>query len=98
MTPESYLGSIGEFAGHRPVRGWLDCSGQTLSIAQNQALYSLIGTTYGGDGVQNFKIPDLRPWGSDGQPDTGHRHRIDWTQTDQPKKMICIEGLYPPFD
>jgi microcystin-dependent protein len=40
--------------------GWALCNGQTLSIAQNEVLFTLIGTTYGGDGVQTFALPDLR--------------------------------------
>jgi microcystin-dependent protein len=40
--------------------GWAFCSGQTLAIAQNDALFNLIGTTYGGDGVNTFALPDLR--------------------------------------
>lgn len=41
-------------------RGWATCSGQLMSIAQNQALFSLLGTMYGGNGVQTFALPDLR--------------------------------------
>src|SRR5262249_48761306 len=41
-------------------QGWALCQGQTLSIAQNQALFALLGTTYGGDGVMTFQLPDLR--------------------------------------
>lgn len=41
-------------------KGWAFCQGQTLPINQNQALFALLGTTYGGDGVQTFKLPDLR--------------------------------------
>ncbi len=43
-----------------PPRGWAQCNGQLLPIAQNQALFSLVGTTYGGDGRTNFALPDLR--------------------------------------
>ena len=42
-----------------PVR-WADCDGQLVPVSQNQALFSLLGTTYGGDGVNNFALPDLR--------------------------------------
>jgi microcystin-dependent protein len=41
-------------------RGWAFCNGQLLSISQNTALFSLLGTQYGGDGIQNFALPDLR--------------------------------------
>lgn len=48
------------FAGNFAPRGWALCDGQLLSIAQNQALFSLLGTTYGGDGRTTFALPDLR--------------------------------------
>jgi microcystin-dependent protein len=48
------------FAGNFAPRGWAFCQGQILSIAQNTALFSLLGTTYGGNGVQTFALPDLR--------------------------------------
>jgi microcystin-dependent protein len=57
---EPFLGEIRLFPiGYAP-RGWLECSGQTLPISTNQALFSLLGTTYGGDGRTTFKLPDLR--------------------------------------
>ena len=55
-----YLGEIRPFAGNYAIAGWVMCNGQLMSIAQNSALYTLIGTTYGGDGVTTFGIPDLR--------------------------------------
>lgn len=48
------------FAGNYAPEGWMLCNGQALSIAQYPALYTLIGTTYGGDGQQTFNLPDLR--------------------------------------
>ncbi|WP_405079941.1 phage tail protein [Paenibacillus chitinolyticus] len=57
---EPFVGEIRLFANNYAPRGWAFCEGQTLSINANQALYSLIGTIYGGDGVTNFKLPDLR--------------------------------------
>lgn len=57
---EPYLGQIESFAFGIIPKGWAPCNGQLLSIAQNQALFSLLGTTYGGDGVTNFALPDLR--------------------------------------
>lgn len=57
---ESYIGEIKLFAGNFAPQGWAFCDGQTLPISQNQALFSIIGTYYGGDGVSNFKLPDLR--------------------------------------
>ncbi|MFE6796531.1 phage tail protein [Paenibacillus chitinolyticus] len=57
---EPFVGEIRLFANNYAPRGWAFCEGQTLSINGNQALYSLIGTVYGGDGRTNFKLPDLR--------------------------------------
>lgn len=57
---EPFLGEIRLFAGNFAPRGWAFCDGQLMSISQNTALFSLIGTTYGGDGVSNFSLPDLR--------------------------------------
>jgi microcystin-dependent protein len=57
---DAYLGTIVLFAGNFPPRGWMFCHGQLLSIMQNTALFSVIGTTYGGNGTSNFALPDLR--------------------------------------
>ena len=57
---ETFLGEIRMFAGNFAPTGWAFCQGQLLPIAQNQALFSLLGTTYGGDGRTTFALPDLR--------------------------------------
>lgn len=57
---DQYIGEIRMFAGNYAPQGWAFCDGQLLSIAQYDALFSLIGTTYGGDGINNFALPDLR--------------------------------------
>jgi microcystin-dependent protein len=57
---ENYLGEIRMFGGNFAPRNWAFCNGQLLSIAQYSALFSLIGTTYGGNGVQNFALPQLQ--------------------------------------
>jgi microcystin-dependent protein len=57
---ESYLGEIMLFGGTYAPQDWRDCDGSLLPINQNQALYALLGTQYGGDGVTSFAIPDLR--------------------------------------
>ena len=54
------VGSIILFAGNFPPKGWAFCQGQIMSIAQNTALFSLLGTTYGGNGTTTFALPDLR--------------------------------------
>jgi microcystin-dependent protein len=55
-----FLGELRLFAGNFNPRGWAFCAGQILPIAQNDALYALIGTTFGGDGQVTFGLPDLR--------------------------------------
>ena len=57
---DPYLGEVRLFAGNFAPNGWAFCDGQTLSIAENTALFSLVGTTYGGDGQTTFVLPDLR--------------------------------------
>lgn len=57
---EPYIGEIRLFSFGYAPQGWATCDGQTLKIVQNQALYALLGTTYGGDGATTFKLPDLR--------------------------------------
>jgi microcystin-dependent protein len=57
---EPFIGEIMIFAGNFAPRGWALCQGQLLSISQNAALFSILGTTYGGDGITNFALPDLR--------------------------------------
>jgi microcystin-dependent protein len=57
---DPFLGEIRLFGGNFAPRGWMLCQGQVLSIAQNTALFSLLGTTYGGNGQTTFALPDLR--------------------------------------
>jgi microcystin-dependent protein len=57
---EPFLGEIRIMSFGFPPKGWATCDGQLLPINQNQALFSLLGTTYGGDGRVNFGLPDLR--------------------------------------
>jgi microcystin-dependent protein len=57
---EPFLGEIKIVAFNFPPRGWAMCNGQLLPINQNQALFSLLGTTYGGNGQTTFALPDLR--------------------------------------
>lgn len=57
---EPFLAQIVMFGGNFAPRGWALCNGQILSINENQALFSLLGTTFGGDGRTTFGLPDLR--------------------------------------
>jgi len=71
---------------YAPV-GTVEANGQCMSITQNQALYALIGTRYGGDYKTNFCVPDLRPIGKDGQRDP------NWNNG--PRAVIVTQGIWP---
>jgi microcystin-dependent protein len=57
---DAFLAEVRMFAGNFAPRGWAKCEGQLLPISQNTALFSLLGTIYGGDGRSTFALPDLR--------------------------------------
>ena len=96
-----FLGEVRRFAFNFAPRGWATCDGQSLPINQNQALYSLIGTTYGGGGNNTFSLPDLR--GRTAVHMDGSAGAIGakggGVGPSQPFGTICfcvaIEGLYP---
>ncbi len=60
LYTEQIIGEVRLFAGNYAPDGWMLCQGQTLAINGYQALFALLGTTYGGNGTNNFKLPDLR--------------------------------------
>jgi len=80
----SYLGSLLLVPYNFAPQGWAFCQGQLLPIAQNTALFSLIGTTFGGDGVTNFKLPNL----------TEHKDASGAAL----KWIIALVGVYPSRD
>src|SRR5467141_584349 len=57
---QPYVGEIRIFGGNFAPAGWMFCEGQLLPISENETLFNLIGTTYGGDGQSTFALPDLR--------------------------------------
>jgi microcystin-dependent protein len=57
---QPYVGEIRMFAGNFAPAGWMFCEGQLLPISENETLFQLVGTTYGGDGESTFALPDLR--------------------------------------
>lgn len=80
---DEFIGAIKLFAGNFPPRGWAWCDGTTLSIQSNEALFSILGSQYGGDDKTNFQLPNLAPLTeSDGGP-TPIRY------------IICMQGVYP---
>lgn len=80
---EPYLGEIRMFGGDFAPRGWARCHGQLLPISEHAPLFSLIGTTYGGDGVETFALPDLRQ-------DQAPVAALPITF------IIALAGVYPP--
>jgi microcystin-dependent protein len=56
---QPFIGEIRMFAGNFPPVGWAFCEGQSMAISENDALFTLIGTTYGGDGQETFNLPNL---------------------------------------
>ena len=92
---DEMVGSISTLAGNFAPRCFLDCNGQQLPVSEFAALFSILGTTYGGDGRNMFALPDLRPFANDKQPDTGHRRKVDWSEVGMPRQVICVTGIYP---
>jgi microcystin-dependent protein len=77
------LAEIRLFAGNFAPRGWAFCDGQTLSIARNTALFSILMTRYGGDGTTNFQLPKLAPLKESDGGDTPIKY------------IVCLQGIYP---
>jgi microcystin-dependent protein len=85
---EGYIGEVREFAGSFAPKGWASCDGQVLDIRVYTPLFALIGTTYGGDGVHTFQLPDLRPTNPQGT-------KVHGWEIGQPSKIICVMGIFP---
>lgn len=105
---EAYIGTIKLFAGNYAPRGWMHCMGQILPIQQYQALYAVIGNTYGGNPGLNFKIPDLQGRviaGAGNGPgldpiEIAETRNISTHGTSQQQVIgmnyiICVEGIFP---
>lgn len=80
---ESFIGEIRLFAGNFAPMGWQFCNGQTVLIEGNEALYSIIGISYGGNGRTDFQLPKLAPL----RENDGGETPIQY--------VICCEGYYP---
>jgi microcystin-dependent protein len=90
---EEYLGIIKLFAGNFAPRGWALCNGQLLSIAQNSALFAILGTAYGGDGVTTFALPDMRV--RDSANPNGGTNYVGIEGMPQMCYIICMQGIFP---
>lgn len=104
-----FIATIVPFAGDFAPKGWAFCHGQTLPISRFTAVFSLLGTTYGGDGKTTFALPDLRGRAAEGADpenwDNGlgawHDYPAAASGTNVHKSLalnyiICLEGIFPP--
>jgi microcystin-dependent protein len=80
---DPFIGEIRAFGFNFAPRGWAQCNGQLMPIAQNQALFALLGTTYGGDGRTTFALPNLQKSGIPAGPDTTVPY------------CIALQGIFP---
>ncbi|MBI1385543.1 MAG: phage tail protein [Rhizobiales bacterium] len=106
---EPYIGQVQLFGFNFAPRGWAFCTGQLLAIAQNTALFSLLGTTYGGDGRTTFGLPDLRgrvPIGAGQGPglanytwgDRAGREQVTLTISQMPSHTHVSNAITGPAD
>ena len=91
---EPFIGEIRIVAFDYAPRGFAFCEGQLLKISQHQALFSLLGTTYGGDGRTTFALPDLRGLFPDKSGDT-RTTRSQRKSESGVRYVIALEGLFP---
>jgi microcystin-dependent protein len=94
-----FLGQIEIFAFNFPPKGWAQCNGQLLAINQNQALFSLLGTQFGGDGRVNFALPDMRgripiSFGQNliGQPGGEEFHTLSVSEMPAHNHMVNVDS------
>lgn len=95
---EPFLAEIIMFGGNFAPRGWAFCEGQLLPIAQNTALFSLLGTTYGGDGRTTFGLPDLRGRSPIGVGQAPGLSRVVWGQKGGTEYHTLTTAETPPHN
>ncbi|WP_415325445.1 phage tail protein [Chryseobacterium sp. MMS23-Vi53] len=93
---EEMIGVIKSFAGNFAPRGFMFCNGALLSIAQNTALFSILGTTYGGDGITTFALPNLNGRAPIGTGTNGSVTYVLGEQAGTPQTTILTSNL-PSF-
>lgn len=92
---EPYLGQIQPFGFNFAPRGWASCEGQLLPIAQYSALFSLLGTTFGGDGRTTFGLPDLRGRQITGQGNGPGLDNVTWGEKGGAERQTLTAAQIP---
>lgn len=99
---DELLAMVKWFASPFDPEGYVTCDGRLMQIMQNQALYSLLGNTHGGDGRTTFALPDMRPEETtyeivevDGKPTVKVTKTKRAFHPGEVRPMICVQGLYP---
>ena len=91
---EPFIGELCQFPYNFAPSGWAFCHGQLIQIQQNTALFALLGTAFGGDGVHNFALPDLRP-----KDENGNVIQLYVGEMYQGKPFmetsIALQGIFP---
>lgn len=93
---EPFIGEIKLVGFNFPPRGWALCDGAILPISQNTALFSLLGTTFGGDGRTTFQLPDLRSRTALHVGNPGGRSSTSWGQTGGTENVTLTTNQMPP--
>lgn len=90
---DEFLAAVKQFGFPWPPKGWALCHGQLMPISQNQALFALLGTYFGGDGRTTFALPDLRKKDANGN----YYQHAQIMENGLPylESSICISGLFP---
>ena len=91
---EVFVGELAQFPYRFCPAYWAYCHGQLLSIAENDVLYTLLGTTFGGDGVNTFAVPDLRPKDANGNLLDIQVGEI-YEGKPYVETFIALQGIYP---
>lgn len=93
---EPYIGQISIFAGNYAPKGWAFCDGRYLSIQENTPLFAVIGNTYGGNGVTNFALPDLRGKVALGMCSDKGGGKYSWGKKGGSQDVALTENQMPP--
>ena len=106
ILPEPMIGEIKMFGGNYAPTGWTYCNGDLLTISQNSELFSILGTTFGGDGREKFKVPQIPPMKipipeKEPEKKSTESHQTDTTNIQsflEINWIIALKGTFPSRD